>query len=102
MKTLILCGVAAALASPAVAATRPQVSPTGYLQMTVSYADLDLSRPAGAKIMAARIRRAAKLVCGQDFHADLDRARHAEACTAQATRDALAQVDAASGPRAAR
>ena len=33
-------------------------------QMTVSYADLDLSRPAGAQALLARLHHAADAVCG--------------------------------------
>lgn len=60
MKTLILIG-ALAVAAPAAA----QVGSIETSTTVVRHADLDLSRPADAGLMAVRIARAARSVCGE-------------------------------------
>ena len=95
MKTLIFCAALVAIAAPATAgAVQPVNGDSEFPQASVSYADLDLSRPAGADIMVARIRRAARQVCGQELFADLDRARTTRACIRHAMDSAIGQVDA--------
>lgn len=94
MKTLICCAALVAIAAPAVAGVHPMKGDDERLQTSVSYADLDLSRPAGADVMIARIRRAAQAVCGQELFAEHDRARHTRACVREAMNGAFEQLDA--------
>lgn len=95
MKTLIVCAALVAIAVPAAAAgIHPARQDPEVLQTTVSYADLDLNRPAGADVMIARVRRAAQAVCGQGLFADLNRTKHTRDCVAAAMDAAFAQVDA--------
>lgn len=60
---LLLCG-AIALCTMQVSA---RAADDGLPSRRVSYADLDISKPAGAKVLYGRIVRAAKAVC--DFSA---------------------------------
>ena len=94
MKTLILCSALVALATPAFARVQPVAGDPDVLQTSVSYADLDLTRPAGADVMIARVRRAAQQVCGQELFAEHNRARHISACVRTAMDGAFAQLDA--------
>ena len=72
MKALILCGALTALAAPAFAIAGPATTddtwPVAGLyqtyQTTVSFADLDLNRTSGADTALARIKLAARKVCG--------------------------------------
>ncbi len=63
-------------------------------QVTVSYADLDLSREAGARVMLDRLESAASHVCGgwPDMHI-LNQIVRYHACTRQAMDDAIARLD---------
>jgi UrcA family protein len=61
---------------------------------TVSYADLDLSKPAGAQTLYKRIKAAARSVCGPvDQYTFQMPSRVFRACFEQAIADAVAQVD---------
>lgn len=68
---------------------RTQMSP----QISVSYADLDLSREAGARVMLSRLESAASSVCGgwPDIRR-LDRVAVYRACTHKAMDGAVAQL----------
>jgi UrcA family protein len=61
-------------------------------QMTVKYADLDVSKPQGAAALYARIKQAARQVClpleDRDF-----RSKAHDACVHKAIADAVAKVD---------
>lgn len=94
MKTFLLCGALAALALPAAAEARPADDDAAFLQVTVSYADLDLNRPAGADVMIARVRRAAQSVCRADLFRGHTRVRQVRQCVRSAMTGAFAQVDA--------
>ncbi|HEX4710659.1 UrcA family protein [Phenylobacterium sp.] len=95
MKILILCGALVAIAAPAAAAgVHPMKGDPEVLQMAVSYADLDLSRPAGADVMIARIRRAAALVCDNETVAELRRVQQSRACMSEAMNAAFMQLGA--------
>lgn len=60
----------------------------------VSYAELDLSKPAGAQELYRRIKRAAKAVCGSSFStADLRRSLNQKKCYESAIDDAVSRVD---------
>jgi UrcA family protein len=95
MKPYLLCGALVAFALPATAAeVRPTNGDPDILQTTVSYADLDLNRPAGADVMVARVRRAARTVCGYRSYADHTEVQRVRACVAHAMTGAFAQLDA--------
>lgn len=71
---------------------RTQMSP----QIAVSYADLDLSREAGARVMLSRLESAASSVCGgwPDIRR-LDRVAAYRACTHKAMDGAVARLGSA-------
>ena len=61
---------------------------------TVSYADLDLGREAGARTLLQRISGAAKVVCGPEAQTrDLQDAKFYKSCTQQAADRAVASVN---------
>ena len=62
--------------------------------LTVSYADLDLSKPAGAQTLYKRIKAAARSVCGPTDRYTYSTPSHAfRQCFDKAIADAVAQVD---------
>jgi UrcA family protein len=61
-------------------------------QAHVKYADLDLSSPAGAKVLYQRIRVAASLVCGTADQRDLARFEQAKTCADKAIAGAVTAV----------
>lgn len=63
-------------------------------EMSVSYADLDLARPAGANTLIQRIRVAANAVCGSADIRDLAASRRRAACVTQAMDNAIRAVNA--------
>jgi UrcA family protein len=61
---------------------------------TVSFADLDLSKPAGAQTLYKRIKAAARHVCGPvDNYTFVTPANAFRQCYAKAIADAVAQID---------
>jgi UrcA family protein len=65
----------------------------GLPKQTVSYADLDISKPAGAKVLYHRIKAAANEVCGYSVSGDMGSSRRQYDCV-QATIDkAVKDVD---------
>ena len=95
MKNFLLCGALLVIATPAAAAGLLPVNENPeFQQTTVSYADLDLSRPAGAKVMVARLRRAARAVCDDGLFSDHTRLRRIRVCVRSAMTGALEQLDA--------
>lgn len=61
---------------------------------TVSYADLDLSKPAGVQTLYQRIKAAARNVCGPvDQYTYASSHRAFRKCCETAIADAVAQVD---------
>ena len=80
--TVTLCAVAPAAFAAAL--------PDDVRRQVVSYADLDLARPAGAQELYHRIRRAARDVCETSY----DRLGHDRHCIAQAIARAVAEVGA--------
>jgi UrcA family protein len=82
--------VALALCTCAVAySAEPKVK-----SQAVSYADLDLSKPAGAQTLYKRIKAAARRVCGPiDHYTYVAPAQAFRECYAKAIADAVAQVD---------
>ena len=65
-------------------------------RVTVSYADLDLGAPKGAKVMATRIHNAARDICGGDerAYADLTQRRLARACIQDTSARAASKLGA--------
>jgi UrcA family protein len=94
MKTFLLCSALAALALPAAAEARAANSDAELPKVVVSYADLDLNRPAGADVMIARVRRAAQSVCSDDLFAGHTQVRQIRKCVRSAMSGAFAQLDA--------
>lgn len=89
-KTLVLvtAGAAAWLAtSAALAAGTDEVR-----SVRVSYADLDLTHPAGVAHMVARLRRAAEVVCDGPDSRDLRALEATRACQQHAIAAALEHV----------
>ena len=90
---LIPLTLAASFAAPATAAPR---------SVAVSYADLDLSRPAGVAALDRRLSRAADAVCGPVDARDLRASAAARACRtaalSAAAGDAKAVIAARRGP----
>jgi len=63
-------------------------------QIAVRYADLDISRPAGAEVLIDRIRLAARSVCGtQADLRDIARFRTQAACQHEAMETAIRSVN---------
>jgi UrcA family protein len=60
---------------------------------TVSYADLDISKPAGAKVLNRRIVAAAHQVCAYDGTHDLATLAWQRSCTNQAIDSAVKSID---------
>jgi UrcA family protein len=76
------------------------VSQTAFAQsddvatVKVQYADLNLSSPAGAKVMLQRIHRAADAVCGPQSTSRIDRvARLHETCVKHAISGSVRQLN---------
>lgn len=63
-------------------------------RLTVSYADLDLTRAEGAQTLYRRLRSAARQVCdaGYDMRALAERARY-RACVEKAVEEAVRTID---------
>jgi UrcA family protein len=66
----------------------------GLPKQTVSYADLDISKPAGAKALYSRIVTAARQVCMDGAYKDLGVKRMVDKCTDHAIDNAVRKVDA--------
>ncbi|MES1198706.1 MAG: UrcA family protein [Pseudomonadota bacterium] len=62
MKRSLLIALAAA-ATLSFASTAPASADTGHFSQVVSYGDLNVSSPDGARVLLARINRAAENVC---------------------------------------
>lgn len=84
-----LCGATSLCALQATANAAADALPA----RRVSYADLDISKPAGAKTLYRRIEAAARLVCEPDAGKDLGAAQRGRACIQQAIDSAVNRVD---------
>ncbi|HSZ07199.1 MAG TPA: UrcA family protein [Steroidobacteraceae bacterium] len=89
--SFFLCGALtlSALQATALQATRADDPPS----QRVSYADLDISKPAGAKVLYSRIVAAAKRVCELNGYKDLSTMRWVQVCTDHAIDNAVRDVD---------
>ena len=81
---LAVCTCLVAHAAPAGQAVKMQA---------VSFADLDLSKPAGAQTLYKRIKAAARVVCGPVDHYSYMTPKAFRECFETAIADAVAQVD---------
>jgi UrcA family protein len=86
--TLFLCG---AITLCAVQATAR--ADDGLRTQRVSYADLNISKPAGAKVLYSRIVKAAYRVCEDTGFKNLAGYQRQSACVNRAIADAVKQVD---------
>jgi UrcA family protein len=85
----LLCG-AIALCTVQVTA---QAADDALPSKRVSYADLDISKPAGAKVLYGRIQSAAKQVCAFSGYKDLGAMQRVNGCVDRAINTAVKQVD---------
>jgi UrcA family protein len=70
------------------------VTVTSAPTMTVSFSELDITKPRGLEVLYSRIEHAAKTVCGLDYMPkSLARNRHAKACFQTAVDDAVRQIN---------
>jgi UrcA family protein len=98
-KSAVALSVAAALMWPAVPANAGRIDGavtvmSSVPSITVSYAELDISKPRGLEVLYSRIQRAAKMVCGFDYSIqELSRGRQANACYKSAVDNAVRQID---------
>ncbi|MFO7278029.1 MAG: UrcA family protein [Pseudomonadota bacterium] len=91
-----LAGLACVLGTSSVFAdmTTKNDGNTETRSIKVSFADLDLDKPADAAELYKRIQRAAQVVCGPRVSAnELGRMYDARRCSQQAISDAVAQVN---------
>ena len=58
-----------------------RASSDGPASQKVSYADLDISKPAGAKVLYGRIKAAARHVCALNGYNDLSAMQWVNQCT---------------------
>ena len=89
-KRLARAGVAAALALSTCLIANFAAAATPTKSVTVSFADLDLSKPAGAQTLYKRIKGAARRVCGpKDYFTQ----KSWRQCYDGAIADAVSQID---------
>ena len=70
------------------------VTVTSAPTMTVSFAELDISKPRGLEVLYSRIEHAAKIVCNYDYMPrSLARNRLATSCYKAAIDDAVRQIN---------
>ena len=98
IKSAVALTLAAALGWPAAPAHADRingaVTVTSAPTMTVSFAELDITKPRGLEVLYSRIENAAKIVCGVDpTPMPLARTRHATACYKTAIEDAVRQIN---------
>ena len=84
-------GAAALLLAAVLLGTYAQAGDRGVRQTTVRYAELDLSKPAGAKVLYRRLENAATRVCGGRTTVYAPRAYRK--CYHTALSDAIIQVN---------
>jgi UrcA family protein len=85
---LLLCG---AMTVGGLQATA-RAADDGLPKETVSYADLDISKPAGAKALYRRIAAAARRVCSVNSYQDLAMMKQESICTDKAIDNAVKTV----------
>jgi len=90
LRLIAAFGTVSTLAMAAQTATAADLE--GPKQLLVQYADLDLTRPAGAQVLFRRIQSAAKLVCSPLESKELLHNRF-EHCVSDAVARAVTHVD---------
>jgi UrcA family protein len=85
----LLCGAIALCAMQLTA----QAADSALPSKRVSYADLDISKPADAKVLYSRIVSAAKQVCWQSGFKDLGAMQRENGCVDRAINNAVKEVD---------
>jgi UrcA family protein len=70
-----------------------EVTVTSAPTITVSFAELDISKPRGLEVLYSRIEHAAKAVCGLEYSMQLARTRVAKTCYKTAIDDAVRQIN---------
>jgi UrcA family protein len=86
---IILCGAMALCALQVTA----QAADAGLASKRVSYADIDISKPAGAKVLYGRIVAAARQVCAFSGYKDLGAMQRVNGCVDRAINNAVKEVD---------
>ncbi|HEV7689513.1 MAG TPA: UrcA family protein [Hyphomonadaceae bacterium] len=89
--SLVIAALAASVLSGPAYAQRPAE------QVHVRYADLNLSTPAGARVLASRISLAARQICGERPTLGPKAVMQHRACMKSAERSAASQVAAVTG-----
>jgi UrcA family protein len=84
-----LCGAATLCALQVPASAADYAHPS----RRVSFADLDISKPAGAKVLYSRIKVAAQQVCVFNASRDLRVAERERACIKETIDDAVKRVN---------
>jgi len=82
-----------AFAALAVSAAQAESPGTETISSVVSFADLNLHSPRGVAQLRARIRAAAREVCGSADRYNLRTVFQVRACTTEAVARALASID---------
>lgn len=91
---LALAAVAATLTMGFASAPAMSATPAGQApQVTVNYADLNLSTDAGARTLHARIERAARRVCVDNGTRGVEALARQRRCEASAVDAAVASID---------
>jgi UrcA family protein len=89
-----LTAVSVAVALGLVAGGQSAVAQTAEtISVSVNYGDLNLSTEAGSKEMLQRIHAAARLICGTEPSAPLDRMTQYAPCVKRATDRAVARLN---------
>jgi UrcA family protein len=83
----------AAVTMAAVCAIANAGSPNQSPQRTVSFADLDITHPAGVAVLYQRIRAAAREVCRASIERDLTSAKLSRSCVQDAIARAVDEVN---------
>ncbi|MDB5460245.1 MAG: hypothetical protein JWO72_1986 [Caulobacteraceae bacterium] len=96
MSKIIAAAVILALGAPALASAAPARSDSDTVQITVKYADLNLTAPTGQAALHSRVTQAAAQICGgrPDTLLDVAGGQRFEACMAKTVGAALAKVPA--------
>jgi UrcA family protein len=95
IKSAVSLALTAALCWPAHAdRINGAVTVTSAPTMTVSFAELDITKPRGLQVLYSRIENAARIVCGvEPYLQPLSRTRQAKECYKTAVDDAVRQIN---------
>lgn len=93
LNTLILTATLATLSQAALAASTHRSNGDDPKQLIVRYADLDLSKPAGAAQLYHRLQNAAEAVCSSLESRELARKSMFRNCVSESMEGAVTQVN---------